>query len=259
MNNFLSVVRTIDSINSETIFSIGWFNIKNSTMSIFLLLILILLVCVFVIRKLKLRPNNGQIILEMIYEGIESFLFKLTGDKRQASALFPVIGTLFLFILLSNLVGSIPVLTSFTFNGKPIFRPPTADFNTTFSLALGALVVIQALSIKSFGVFGYIGRFLKFKEIFLGFRSGISNGFTAIIEFFIGILDIISEIAKVISLSLRLFGNMYAGLILVTVISASLAYVLPSAFVALGLLSAVVQAIVFSSLVTVYYKMSLKS
>lgn len=258
MNNFLSIVREIDSINPEIIFSIGGFGISNSTISIFLVIIFVLFVCFGLIRRFSISPKKGQVVIELLYHGIAGFVSQLAGDKKKGEKLIPIIGSVFLFILFSNLFGSIPGLTSFTYEGKPLFRPPTADFNTTFSLALGSLIIIQILSIKDFGILGYIGRFLKFKDVFLGFKKGMAKGFIAIIEFLIGILDIISEIAKVVSLSLRLFGNMYAGLVLGTVISASVAYILPSAFVALGLLVAVVQAIVFSSLITVYYTMSLK-
>jgi len=142
--------------------------------------------------------------------------------------------------------------------GSQIFRTPTADFNTTFGLAFGSIFIIQLVGIKEWGLFGHIGKFLQFKEVFLGFKKGFSFGSTALISFFVGLLDIIGEIAKVISLSLRLFGNMYAGEVLTIVLFGSLAYLLPSLWLAMGLLSAVVQAMVFGSLVTVYYAMALK-
>lgn len=256
--NFLRISRPIDSIFSETIFRIAGFPINNSTLFMILILVLIALLCFFVIRRFKLNPNKTQCVVEIIYEGIEDILLQLTGSRRKASALFPFIGALFIFVGAANLLSIVPGLTSFIWDGKPAFRAPTADFNTTFSLAVSAIFIIQLASIRDYGFFGYIGKFLKFKEVCLGFKKGLGEGFISIIDFLIGLLDIIGEIAKIISLSLRLFGNIYAGIVLMTVIFGYLAYLLPSAWMALGLLSAVVQTIVFGSLVAAYYILATK-
>ena len=100
--------------------------------------------------------------------------------------------------------------------------------------------------------------FIKIKELYNGFRKSFKDGLFSIIDFFIGFLDIISELAKVISLSLRLFGNIYAGIVLTSVIFTGMAYILPSVWVGMGLLFAIVQAVVFSSLITAYYVLAVK-
>ena len=259
MNNFLSIERGIDSIKPDIIFNIAGYPMSNSTLSILLIMVFLIILSVLVIRRFTISPKKVQVVIEMIYEGLVSFISQLAGNKSRAERLIPIIGSIFVFILASNLLGSIPILGNITFDGKSIFRSPTSDFNTTFSIAFGALVIIQIMSIKDFGLLGYLGRFFKFKEVFMGFRESISKGMTGLIEFFVGLLDIVGELAKLVSLPLRLFGNMYAGLVLGVVMTSIFAYVLPSIFVALGLLTAVVQAIVFSSLITIYYIMSLKS
>lgn len=257
--NFLQIPKSIHSVSSETIFNVAGFKINNSTLFIVLIVFLVAAFCFFAVRRFRLIPGKTQAVTEIIYEGIENFLVSLTGNKKEAGLLLPFIGALFIFIAISNLFGMLPGLESFTWEGIQIFRTPTSDFNTTFSLALSALLIIQLMSILDFGFWGYLGRFFKFKEIYYGFKEGISAGFISIIEFFIGLLEAISEFTKVISLSLRLFGNVYAGITLTSVIFGIFSYFLPSILMASEMLFAVIQTIVFGSLVTVYYILATKS
>lgn len=252
------LARDISGVEPETIFTIGNFKIANSTALAFFIMVLLAVFCYFAVRRYRMRPAKGQALIEVLVEGMLSFISQITGERKHAEKIFPLIAAIFIYIGLSNLIGIIPGLTSLQFDGRSIFRSPTSDFNTTFGLALGAVVMLQVVSIRDFGIFGYIGKFFKFKEIYLGFRQGIGAGFMAIIDFLIALLDIVGEIAKVISLSLRLFGNMYAGEVLATLILGAFAFVLPITWSAMSLLSGVVQALVFGSLVTAYYMLAIK-
>lgn len=256
MINIFQLPRPIDSIYSDTLFAVAGFKITNTTVTLMLVVFLCALLCFFCTRKIMLLPGKLQAFIEIIYEAIEGLIFQITANRRETARLVLFIGPLFLFIAISNLLGSIPVISNITFGGKAIFRMPTSDFSATFSLALIAIIAIQAASIKSYGLFGHVGKFVKVKGIFYGFREGFMAGLLSLVDFFIGFLDIISEFARVISISLRLFGNMYAGMVLLTVISGMMAYLAPSFLVVMGLMFAVVQAVVFSSLVTVYYALS---
>lgn len=257
--NILQIIRPTDSVNSETIFRILGFPVNNSTLCIILMVFLFAFFCFFVVRKFKIMPGALQTVVEMIYEAIENLILQLTASKRETKMLLPFVGSVFIFVGISNLLGSLPAITNVTFDGKSILRIPTADFNTTFAIALSAIIIIQIMSIKDFGIFGYIGRFLRFKEVYLGFKKGIKSGVISLVDFFVGFLDIISEGAKIISLSLRLFGNIYAGMVLLVVISRIMAYGLPSFLMGIGLMFAIVQAIVFGSLITVYYSLSVRN
>lgn len=256
--NFIQLERAIDTIAPQIIFQIGNFPISNSTLFIIFIIILISITIFFTIRKFSLNPKPVQVVFEIIYESIEDLLNQITGQKKYTEILYPFIGALFIFIGLSNLLGFIPGLTSITYNNISILRTPTADFNTTFSLALSAIIIIHLISIRDWGLFGHLGKFFKFKEVYFGFKKSISDGFVSIIDFLIGLLDIIGEIAKIISLSLRLFGNLYAGIVLATVIMGAFAYFVPVIWTALGILFGVVQAVVFGALVTAYYMMAIK-
>jgi len=250
--------RDITNITPETIFTIGNFKITNSTiMSVFILL-LICSFCYFIIRKYKLEPNKSQTAIEILFESILNFIDQITGDRKYTVKIFPLIASFFIYIGISNLIGLIPGLTTIKINDTSLFRSPTTDFNTTFGLALASVILLQIVSIIDWGLFGHLGKFVKFKEVYLGFKEGFKSGIMSLIDFAIGLLDIIGEIAKVISLSLRLFGNMYAGEILAIIILGSFAYIIPIAWTAMNILSGIIQALVFGSLITAYYMLAIK-
>ncbi len=251
-------VREITNVAPDTIFTIGGFKIVNSTLLSILILLLLIIFCYFIVRRYKLRPHPSQTAIEILYGAMLDFIAQITGSQKYAENLFPIIATIFVYLGISNLISLVPGLTAIEFNGFPIFRGPTTDFNTTFGLALAAVVALQVVSIIDFGPLGYLGKFFKFKEVYLGFRQNIGTGFLAIIDFCIGLLDILGEIAKLVSLSLRLFGNMYAGEILAIIILGAFAYVVPIIWTAMGLLSGIIQALVFGSLVTAYYMLAIK-
>jgi len=254
----LRIEREITSIFPEPIMMIGNFKIVNSTFTSFFILILFILFCYFVISRYKIRPNKHQSIVEILVESMIDFIKQITGSEKHAKVLFPLIASFFIYIGVANLIGLVPIIGSFKIGNVSLLRTPTADFNTTIGLAFSSIVLINIVSIKDWGLFPYLGKFLKFKAIYLGFRNGMKSGIMALIDFAIGLLDIIGEIAKVVSLSLRLFGNMYAGEILAVIILGSLAYVVPIAWTAMNLLSAVIQALVFGALITAYYMLAIK-
>lgn len=252
------ITRDISSVHPDTIVSFGSFHIVNTTMTTILITLFFLFVCLYAYKKTNLRPGKMQAVFELLYEAMLDLLTQITGSKNVAGKLLPVIGSVFIYVTVANLVSMLPGLSAIMYDGSTVFRGPTSDFNTTFGLAFGSVFFLQLVSIKDFGFFGYLGKFFKFKEIYQGFKRSIGDGFMAIVDFFIGVLDIVGEFAKVISLSLRLFGNMYAGDVLSTLILGSFAYILPVTWSAMSLLSGVVQSIVFGSLVTSYYILAAK-
>lgn len=254
--DLLRIQSEIPQIGPNTVFNVFGFPVANTTLMILFIGLLIVFAAFLMKKRDKLVPDSIQNFAESFYEVIFDLINQVTGNPLVTNKIFPLVASLLVFVLLSNLEGLIPGINEITWKGVPMFRSPTTDFNTTFGLALAFLLLIQVESIKSSGIFGYIGKFFQFKQVWVAFRSSIKEGFIAIIMFAIGILDIVSEIAKVVSLSLRLFGNMYAGQVLATVILAGFAYGLPALWMSLNVLSAVVQTVVFALLVTAYYSTS---
>ena len=240
-------------VKPETIFKAGGFEVTNAMISGLLVLAIITILSIKIFRNIKMKPGKLQAVAESLTEAFIGLIEQISGSRKFAFEVLPLIGALFIYIGLSNLLGLIPVLSEITYGGKILFRTHTSDFNLTFGLALAMVILIQLVSIKNSGIFGHIGKYIKIKEIWHGFKQGISPGIIALIDFAIGLLDIVSEVAKVISLSLRLFGNMYAGGVLTAILFGIFAFALPLPWLFMSLLSAVVQAMVFGSLIAAFY------
>lgn len=258
MFDLLQQPREIPTIGPSVVFDIHGFPIANSSLMLGVVILLVIGTGIYLWRNAAVRPGKVQNAIEVLYEYIVGAITQIVGNERRAAQVFPLVGTLFVFILLSNILGLVPGLGDITYNGVQVFRTATSDFNTTFALALGVVLTLQLVSIREWGFFAHIGKFFKFKEVYQGFRSSISDGFIAIIEFFIGLLDIVGEFAKVVSLSLRLFGNMFAGTVLAVVITGGITIAIPAAWMGMSLLSAVVQTLVFSFLAAAYYTLAIK-
>lgn len=254
--NFFQVVVERPELKPETLFSVFSFPITNVfTMS--WLVIFILLVITFLVRRnLKPIPSTLQMIVEIVIEGLFNVIKGIVDSNRATRFLLPLIGALFLFLILGNLLGLIlPGLTAISFNGVPFFRTPSTDFNMTFALALGMSILTHIMSIYAGGFFNHLGKFFPVHKVFHGFKQGIGKGMMSLVDLFIGLMDVVSEIAKVISLSMRLFGNLYAGEVMMAILYGLIATVIPAAWIGMSLLSGTVQAVVFAMLATVFYSL----
>ena len=257
--DLLRINREIPGIGPDTVFSIGNFPVANTTLMMVCIALFIAVIALVMKKRDNLIPDKIQNFVEGFYEYIYDLINQVTGNPKVTAKVFPLIGSLLIFILLANIEGLLPIINELTYNGTAVFRAPTSDFNTTFALAFFFLFLIQFEAIRKGGFGAYLGKFFQFKQVWVAFRKSIKDGMISLIMFGIGILDIISEIAKVVSLSLRLFGNMYAGQVLSVVILAGFAYGLPVLWMTLSVLSVVVQTAVFALLVTAYYSTSVKA
>jgi F-type H+-transporting ATPase subunit a len=259
--SFLHVHEEIPTIATPVLGSLGIFSVATSTITILLIMFGVLLLARYVASSM-LIPKNFQNILEIIYEQLLAFVTSIVGDEKRAKKILPYVGSLAVYLLIANLMFIIPGISSFyvTINGEhvPLFRGATTDFNTTFGLALAVIVTMQIVGMKEQGVLGYLGHFIQIKSVVKGFKKGVGEGFTGIISFFVGLIEIISELAKTLSLSLRLFGNMFAHETLTVILLGAFAIAVPAVWMGMGLLVGLVQSVVFIALVTVYYSLVLK-
>jgi F-type H+-transporting ATPase subunit a len=168
--------------------------------------------------------------IESFYTMVES----VAGER--AAKIFPYFMSFFLFILIANWTGLIPGVTAIGIKHEheliPFIRPISSDFNATLALSIISLVSIHMMSIKITGFKDYISRYLSLNPINL----------------YIGALEVIGEITKIISLSFRLFGNIYAGEVVLHTVSGIFAFVFPLPFLLLEVIVGLVQALVFSML-----------
>lgn len=260
-NSFLHVYEEIPTIASPVLGDIGPMAIATSTITTLLITFLFVILCAKV-AKSKLIPSKFQHILELFYEAVSKFIASTVGSKERADILVPYVGSIMVYLLVANLLPMFPGVASFyvTIDGEhvPLFRGATTDFNTTFGMALAVVVTMQIVGIREQGAFGYLSHFIQIKQVIKGFRKGLGTGFEAVIGFFVGLIEIVSEIAKILSLSLRLFGNMFAHEVLTVILLGAFSVAVPALWMGMGLLVGVVQSIVFVALVTVYYSMVLK-
>ena len=228
------------SLKAQEIFSIGNFGVTNS-------FFLTLVVCAVLIgfsflmrRKIKEIPGKLQNIVEIAIEGLLNLMDSTLGSKEKAERYFPLVATIFLFILVSNLFGLLPGVGSawIEHGGKevPLFRSPAADLNFTLAFAVISVIVTNILGMTATGVFSHLGKYFNFKGP---------------IEFFVGILEIVSEIAKIISLTFRLFGNVFAGEVLLTIICFLAPYFIPLPFMFLEIFVGAIQAFIFAMITLV--------
>ncbi len=235
----------------------------SNTVTFMIFMTVLFLGLAFWMRSFKEVPGFFQSMFELFIDGVENLLHSLTSGKnhRVKELLFPIFA-IFLIIGAVNIIGSFPILGEFTWseNGHliPLFRKATSDINVTLPLAFVVVLSMQAFGVKNWGFFGYFKRFIPLDKLVHGAKTSVSEFMLAIVELFVGLLELLSEFIKVISLSLRLFGNMFAGEILLAILMGIFAIALPAVWIGFDLLVAVIQTLVFGCLIAVYYTLVVK-
>ena len=245
---------------AETIFHIGNFPVTNAYINSSIAVLLFLIGGLILRKKSALIPGKVQNFVEAIFEVFLDYIDRITHDRKKSLKFLPLIGGVFLFILISNWMGLIPGTGSIgrflPLHGEielvPILRPANSDLNMTLGMALVAVFVSNILGMVTIGFFRYANKFIKIGDIIQSFKRGKTSIMVAFVEFGVGILEIISEVAKIVSLSLRLFGNIFAGEVLLTVMAGLVAFLVPLPFMFLELLVGLIQALVFAMLTLVY-------
>jgi len=241
--------------------------ITNSLVTTVLVDLLLLLVIIFGARNMQLVPRGFQNVVETVVEGFYNFALGI--DRRNVSKFFPLPATIFIFFLVANMLGLIPgvgsigicvpeaheaaaaapvAASSSVFSGLPGYcgagnilipwlRAPAADLNVTFAFALVAVFMIEFFGVQALGL-SYFTRFFNLREGGLGF--------------FVSLIELISEISRIISFAFRIFGNIFGGEVILIVMSFLLGYVLPLPFYGFELFVAFIQAVIFAVLTLVF-------
>lgn len=233
------------SLAAEKIFHIGSFPITNAMLTSWIGGVLLIITAIIATRKMKLVPAGIQNIFEFAIEALYNTANSVLDDEKATKKYFPLVATLFLFIIFNNWLGLIPGVGTIGIHeaGKaamvPLFRSGNADLNMTLALAVTTVFSIQIFGIAAIGAFKYGKKFLNF-----------SNP----INFVVGILELIGELSRIISFSFRLFGNVFAGEVLLTVIAFIVPFIAPLPFYGLELFVGFIQALVFTMLTLVFIK-----
>ncbi len=231
-------------IKAEPLFQIGSFVVTNSFLTGLIGLVLVLWFF-FALKKAATAEKRGAFggaiywVFEMLYNTVKSVI----PDEELAKRVAPLAITIFFFIIINYWMGVLPGIgTITTADGIPVFRGMLADLNVTFALAIVTMVMVQVYAAITHGFFGNLGRYFK-------------NPFKDPIGAFEGILELISEFSRLLALSLRLFGNVFAGEVLLVVVGFIAAYFASVAMLPVmvfELFIGGVQAFVFFMLTTVF-------
>jgi F-type H+-transporting ATPase subunit a len=247
---------------AETIFHIFGFPITNSIIAAWITILFLVGFAYAVTRRMKLIPGRLQAAFEFLLGWLYDLCCSVAGEKN-GRMFFPVIATIFLFVGFNAWLALLPGFGSITAHVAEgevhLIRPANTDINMPLAIALSAVFFVQFFGLRTLGR-KYIAKFVNIsgffrsaKQIFKGkIGSGLSGMFTGVIEIFVGFLEGLSELIRVVSFTFRLFGNMTAGevLLLVAVFLVPWLFALP--FYGLELLIGFIQAIIFSGLALIF-------
>ncbi|PWU22661.1 ATP synthase F0 subunit A [Candidatus Cerribacteria bacterium 'Amazon FNV 2010 28 9'] len=236
------------SISAETVAHIGSFPISNSMLTSIVVSVVIVAFAFIANKSLKNtgKPSRFQAFVELIIESLSQLCLDITGSAAKATKFAPLVISFFLFILLNNWFGLIPGVGAIGFTSPestfvPYFRAGTADLNTTLALAIISVFMTQVFGFGALGIH-YSQKYLNLKDP---------------IMFFVGILETVLEFAKIISFAFRLFGNIFAGEVLLSVMTFLVPLIVPMPFYGMELFVGVIQALVFAMLSLVFFNLAI--
>ncbi|MEK7190506.1 MAG: F0F1 ATP synthase subunit A [Patescibacteria group bacterium] len=248
---------------AEPVFHYGSFSITNALLTSWIVVALIIILSLILRSKLRVIPGKLQNVFELVIDEGLKLCDQVTNNRNLSIKIFPIAISVFFFILINNWFGILP-LGGFGLleQGKeglafiPFVRGGTADINTTVALAVMAVLGANIFGVFSIGLWKTFNKYVNLKVlggIFTKIRHEPTIIIVAPITFFVGLIEIVGEFAKVASLSFRLFGNVFAGEVLLVSMAALVAYIIPIPFLFLELLVGVIQALIFSILLVVYF------
>ena len=219
--------------------------ISNTILTMWIVMAVVIVGTILMTRGGKLIPGKTQNAFEAFYEFLSDFGIGLAGPK--ARPYIPIFVAFFLLILFNNWIGLVPPV------GKiPELRAPSSDVNITIGLALVSFVIFHAEGFRHLGARGYLGKFFPIGE----FRNGVGAG---VIAMFVGLIELMLEFVKPVTLSMRLFGNIYGGEVALGVITALTIAIIPVALIGLELMLNAIQALIFSVLTLMFIVLAIES
>ena len=222
--------------------------VTNTILTAWVVIALLIVLAVVVRCNLSLVPGKLQNALEMFFEYLLDLMEKMYGSRLIAERYFPLIATIFLFILAGNVLEFVPVYGTVTVRGPqgavPLFHPLNSDLNSTLALAIISFFVIECSGVLTLGVLKYGGKFVNIK-----------GGVMGII---VGLLELIGNLARLISFSFRLFGAIFAGEVLILVVTHFLPYIASVPFMAFEVFVGVLQAGIFAILTMAFIKIAIE-
>jgi len=244
----------IEPLSAEKLFNVGPLTITNAMLFSVITAAFTVIILLLAAKATKLYPKSRfAYYTELLIDGLWEAATGAFGDAKTALRFLPLLGTLFIFILVGNLTGSglVPGVGTITANGEEhtniLLRPFTTDLNATLSMAILTIVLVQFFSIKELGLKKFFGHY---------FASPLWHP----MNLFIGINEVFGELLKIVTLAMRLFGVIYAGEVLISAVAqlgGNLGWLTAVPTVLLEVFFSVIQAYVFMMLSATYFSVRL--
>jgi len=287
------------AIAAETLFSVGPVDVTNTMITSWIVVAVMVLVVMLATRRWELVPRGAQNVIEAVVEAFFNLVINVAGEKN-GRRFFPVVATIFFFVLASNWLSLLPIFNTIGFvmedaggvafvplsgpgglsadsideddadheeqyakakdEGKivgellPFLRGPNTDLNTTLALAIVSAIAVETWGITSLGIMSYGSKFFRPGAFFRGIvRFNPAMVFQGIIDGFVGFLEFISECVRLLSFTARLFGNMFAGEVVILMFTFMTPLLITTfIFYPLELFVGVIQAFIFAMLTLVF-------
>lgn len=298
------------AIKAETLFHVGGIAVTNTMFTSWLVVATMIITVFLATRRWELVPSGAQNVVEAVVEAFYNLVVNVAGEKN-GRRFFPVVATIFFFVLASNWLSLLPVFNVIgglheqehgfvmektaagsldvayvPFSGPgglsgdtideddpaasqkyeeakaqgksvgeliPFLRGPNTDLNTPLALAIASAIAVETWGVSSLGLFSYGKKFFNFGTLLRGlFRLNFGLVFQGIIDAFVGILELISEMVRLVSFTFRLFGNMFAGEVVILMFTFLTPFIVTIVFYGLELFVGVIQAFIFAMLTLVF-------
>lgn len=233
-------------LKAEQIGSVFGFPITNSLIMAWIVMTLLIGTAYFFGRSLSLVPGKIQAGIEWAFEGAIAYMAEVLESEKLARRFFPLVASIFIFVATINEIEFLPGVGSLGLwhatDFLPILRAPTTDLNFTLALAMISFFTIEITGITALGFFKYAGKYVNLKSP---------------IGFAVGLIELISNLGRLISFSFRLFGNIFAGEVMVLVAGYFLPYFLPAPLMGFEMFIGLIQALVFAMLTLFFIKLAI--
>lgn len=229
-------------LKAEELWNIAGFPITNSLLMAWLTIAILIIFALLFRRNIKMIPGKLQAGVEWLFEGVLNYMSETLESEKLARRFFPLIMTIFLFVFLANELAFLPGIGSVLVGDVPLLRAPAADLNMTLALAIISFFTIEITGIVALGFWKYAGKYVTFKSP---------------VDFVVGLIELLSNIGRLISFSFRLFGNIFAGEVMIAVAIFFAAYLLPVPLMAFEVFVGFIQAVVFAMLTLFFIKLAI--
>jgi F-type H+-transporting ATPase subunit a len=233
------------------LFHIGNFPVTNTLVTTLTVSVFLVIFALIARSSLKLKPSKFGAVVEVLVMFPYEFARETLGNDKVTRQIFPIIMTIFLLVLFQNWFGLLPIAEGIGLaphgegHGEvaSFFHSPATDLNFTLALALIAFLTIEFFGVATLGVLKYGGKFITFKSP---------------MKFVVGVIELISELARIITFAFRLFGNIFAGKVLILVVMFFVPLFLPVPFLVFETFVGFIQAVIFALLTLFFTKIAIE-